>query len=141
GGGPCRPGPSPGRTTEGPPPRCAPAPSPRAGSSPAGSTARPSSSWAHDASDEIPADRVLPHPAFAGQGAALRAVDGLRGEPRGPPVRLRVHAGVARRARRAAAQAPAAPGARGLSPARLSEGEGGDRADQRTANRPPGATR
>src|SRR5207253_4969178 len=62
-----------------------------------------------------PADRVLPHPALAGGVAALRALDGLRGEPCGPPLRLRVHAGLARRARRAPAQAPAAAAGRRLT--------------------------
>src|SRR5207244_10248269 len=67
-----------------------------------------------DAASEVPADRVLPDPALAGGGAALRALDGLRGQSRGASVRLRFHAGVARRARRTAAQAPAAPAVRRL---------------------------
>src|SRR2546427_5536460 len=65
-----------------------------------------------DAAREVPADRVLPDPALAGGGAALRALDGLRGQSRGASVRLRLHAGVARRARRTAAPAPTAPALR-----------------------------
>jgi len=46
---------------------------------------------------EIPADPLLPDSALAGRRAALRPLDGIRGEPRHAPLRLRVHVGLARR--------------------------------------------
>src|SRR5205814_1811054 len=56
---------------------------------------------------EVPAHGVFPAAAAAQERAALRPVDGVRGQPRGAPLRLRVDEGLARGRRRLARPSPA----------------------------------
>src|SRR5262249_56363806 len=76
----------------------------------------PGAGWSHlqpeppaarpvDATNQASAHRVPPDPARTRGDAALRPVDGLRGEPRRAPLRLRVDA---RGARRSGPDPPAA---------------------------------
>src|SRR5947208_9387257 len=61
-----------------------------------------------DTGGKVPAHRVLPAATAAHQQPSLRTVDGLRGQPRGAALRLRVDEGVAGSAGRAARSPPVA---------------------------------